>query len=133
MEIWTPAFPDIFSENNYDIELTNGDKNGLIITLLGEREKIRLYFGIITAFQMYEENLDGGGYSFDELKRFQENHCRDRVYKIKNGKFCEIVKKESLGLWNTLQNPLQYIIITGNYLVNIICDGEPKIKRTTLN
>ena len=97
MEIWTPAFPDIFSENNYDIELTNGDKNGLIITLLGERETIRLNFGIITAFQMYEENLNGGDYSFDELKRFQETHCRDRVYKIKKRQILRNCQKRIIG------------------------------------
>lgn len=133
MEIWTPAFPDIFSEDHYSIELINGDKNGLVITLCGEKEAIRLNFGIITAFQMYEENLNGGDYDFEELKRVQINHCRERVYEIRDGKFLSIVQNESMDLWDNLTNPKQYIIITENYSVNVICDGKPKIKKTTGN
>jgi len=128
MEKWIEVFNGVIPEGTYTAELKNGDENGLVIRLESEKTVVSIEFGLISAVRMLDEGIILQGLFDDiELNKYKSENFKNIIYKVINGDFERSVKKMSGEIYNVL-GMTQYLIITLNYVIEIISQTEPIIK-----
>lgn len=128
MEKWIEVCKGRIPNDIYVVRLENGEENGLLIKLEGNKYEVLLSFGIIPAMRMIEEGtLLMEGVSGEEMDKYSVDHFPNVIYQIEDGEFGGQVEKMYGQLYKILKLN-HYIIITLNYVIEIISDEVPTIE-----
>lgn len=127
MEKWTEILDGIIPLDNYQTNLMNGEDNGLIIELNGNKHKVVINFGVVKAVRMLDEGIvQNNLYSENEVERLKKSGFQNVIYEITDGEFEKQIENISEGLWDTF-DAKHYIVITQNYNIDIITECKPEI------
>ncbi|MFR3730503.1 hypothetical protein [Lacrimispora sp.] len=129
MEKWQEVFENKIPKAQYEILLENGEEKGLIINLISAGFKVQLDFGAVTAFRMLDEGIALNNLFKDEhVEHFRKIGFANVIYQVTGGEFDTFVKKIGDSLYEYLELK-HYVIISKNYIVEIITEWEPDIKK----
>lgn len=129
MENWKAALSGQIPKGNYTTELLNGEAEGLVLKLRSDQVEIVIHFGYVRAVRMLDEGLvQGQLYGETELAKFKSEEFPLVIYEISDGEFERRIRIVAGDMWATLVNPKHYIVITQNYNIDIITEGEPSVK-----
>lgn len=107
--------------------MQNGEKEGLVITLMSAMHKVYINFGAVSAVRMLDEGIVLNDLFNDEqIRVFRNKGFDNTIYQITNGEFDNFVKKTGGGLIDCL-NFKHYVVISLNFVVEIITEWEPDI------
>ena len=128
MENWHEVFTGQIPKELYQMQLINGEKQGLTIELSSANVCVMIKFGVVQAVRM----LDGGIvqkdlYSDTEIKRYKEDGFSNVIYEVQEGEFGKQINQIADGYGEYL-NLRHYVVITQNYNVDIITEWEPTVE-----
>lgn len=127
MEKWLPVFDKKIPKGKYETSLTNGEREGLVITLASSKQKVVINFGAVSAVRMFDEGVVLNDLFNDEqVKVFRNNGFENTIYQIIGGEFDGFFRKICGELYDCL-NFKHYIIISLDYIVEVITEWEPNI------
>ena len=128
MERWKEVFAGIIPKAVYQMQLINGEKQGLTIELSSGHTCVRISFGAVLAVRMLDEGIvQSGIYSDSEIQKYKRNDFQNIIYEVQGGEFAEQINKSSDGYGEVLKLR-HYVVITQNYNVDIVTEWEPKIE-----
>ena len=128
MEKWKEVFIGKIPKAIYQIQLTNGEKQGLVIELSSEQIHVIIKFGIVQAVRMLDEGIvQSNIYSDNEIAKYKGNGFQNIIYEVQEGEFVKQVRNisNSYGEFFDLKH---YVVITENYNVDIVTEWEPTIE-----
>ena len=117
MEKWKEVFVGIIPKAVYQVQLINGEKQGLTIKLSSSQTCVMINFGIV------QSNL----YSENEIRKYKDNDFQNIIYEVQDGEFSEQINQISDGYGEAL-NLKHYVVITQNYNIDIVTEWEPTIE-----
>lgn len=107
--------------------LQNGEREGLVITLMSAEHKVLINFGAVSAIRMLDEGIVLNDLFDDEqIRAFRKKGFDNIIYQITDGEFAGFIRKIDGGLSECL-NLKHYIIISLNYIIEIITEWKPEI------
>lgn len=128
MENWHEIFTGKIPKENYQMQLINGEKHGLIIELSSNRICVVIKFGIVYAVRMLDEGIvQNSVYCDDEIKKYKDNNFQNVIYEVQEGEFGKQINQISGGYGESL-SLRHYVVITSNYNVDVITGWEPTIE-----
>ena len=128
MERWTEVFVGKIPKAFYQMQLINGEKQGLTIELSNGCARVVIKFGIVLAVRVLDEGIvQSNLYSENEIQKYKAGDFQNIIYEVQDGEFAKQIKNISNGYGEVL-NLKHYIIITQNYNVDIITEEEPTIE-----
>ena len=128
MEKWHEVCAGIIPKDIYQMQLINGEKQGLIIELSGNHACVAIKFGIVQAVRMLDEGIvQSNLYSDSEMKRYKEDGFSNVIYEVQQGEFLKQIDQVSDGYGDIL-NLKHYVVITQNYNVDIVTEWEPTVE-----
>lgn len=127
MEKWKEIYKGSIPKDNYEVQVTNSEENGLIVKLKGMRYQVDVKFGVIHALRMLDEGIvQDGVYSNNEIGKLKKRNFENVMYELTDGEFEKTIRKMSAGIIDLLETR-HYVIITRNYNIDIITDWEPEL------
>lgn len=128
MERWKEVFIGKIPKAVYQMQLTNGEKQGLIIKLSNDHICVMIKFGVVQAVRMLDEGIvQSSLYCDKEIQKYKETGFQNVIYEVQDGEFSRCIKQISDGYGNAL-NLMHYVVITSNYNVDIVTEWEPTIE-----
>lgn len=128
MEHWLEIYKNEIPMGNYQSLVQNGEGLGFQIKLESNDNIVNISFGIVSAFRMLDEGVVlSGVFSKTEIDKYKKDNFSNIIYKIENGEFGNFIDNASSGLYNYL-NFTHYLIITMNYIIEVISRWEPNIE-----
>ena len=128
MEKWEEIFIGKIPKAVYQIQMLNGEKQGLIIELLSANVCVKIKFGMVQAVRMLDEGIvQNGLYSDTEIKRYKGDNFSNVIYKVQHGEFSKQINQISDG-YGEILDLKHYVVITQNYNVDIVTEWEPTIE-----
>lgn len=128
MEKWEEIFTGKIPKAVYQMQLINGERQGLTIELLSADVCVMIKFGVVQAVRMLDEGIvQSGLYSESEIKRYKEDSFSNVIYEVQQGEFAKQINQVSSGYGKVL-NLKHYVVITQNYNVDIVTEWEPTVK-----
>ncbi len=128
MEQWEEIYKSAIPVGKYQTLVKNGEDTGLIIKLEDNEYIVNIDFGIVSAFRMLDEGIALEGiFDENEISKHKKNNFSNTIYKIQDGEFGKFIKKSSNELYNYLDLK-HYVIITMNYIIEVISEWEPSIE-----
>lgn len=128
MEKWQEVFTGKIPKAIYQIQLINGEKQGLTIELSSNQVRVMIKFGMVQAVRMLDEGIvQSELYYENEIKKYKGDNFQNVIYEVQEGEFGKQVSEISDGYGEFL-NLKHYIVITENYNVDIITEWEPTIE-----
>ena len=128
MEKWQEAFIGKIPKELYQMQLINGEKQGLTIELSSNRTCVVIKFGIVQAVRMLDEGfVQSNLYCDNEIKKYKDDNFQNIIYEVQEGEFGKQINQISDGYGEYL-NLRHYVVITPNYNVDIITEWEPTIE-----
>lgn len=125
--MWKEVFERKIPKEKYEMLLQNGEKEGLIITLMSAECKVTINFGAVSAIRMLDEGIVLNDLFNDEsIRVFRNNEFDNTIYQIINGEFHGFVKRIGGELIDCFDFK-HYVIISLNFIVEIITEWEPTI------
>ena len=118
MEKWKEVFVGIIPKAVYQVQLINGEKQGLTIKLSSSQTCVMINFGMVQAVRMLDEGIV-------QSNLYSENEIRK--YEVQDGEFSEQINQISDGYGEAL-NLKHYVVITQNYNIDIVTEWEPTIE-----
>ena len=98
MERWKEVFAGIIPKAVYQMQLINGEKQGLTIELSSGHTCVRISFGAVLAVRMLDEGIvQSGIYSDSEIQKYKRNDFQNIIYEVHGGEFAEQINKISDG------------------------------------
>ena len=132
METWKKVFERKIPQEKYTMLLQNGEEKGLVVNLFSATYNVIIIFGAISAVRMIDEGVVLNGLFNDEqIDCFYDEGFENTIYQIEEGEFDIFVKGISGGLSDHLKLK-HYIVISMNYVVEIITEAEPDIYVSTV-
>lgn len=129
MEKWQEVFKNKIPEAQYEILLESGEEKGLIINLISAEYKVQINFGAVTAFRMLDEGIALNNLFNDEqVELLRKTGFPNVIYQLTGGEFDSFIKHIGDNLYEYLELK-HFIIISKNYIVEIITEWEPEIKK----
>lgn len=132
-EFWQDSFHGQIPREAYEIQLLQGEQQGLVIHLYGSAHHVTLDFGIVQAINVLDEGIqlhDLPRVTFVNQAELHRAGFRDTLYQVENGAYAAYVKAcMSAVLYEAMSLP-QYTLVTLNYVVEVICAAEPDITVT---
>ena len=132
-EFWQDRFQGRIPKENYEMQLLQGEQQGLAIHLYGSLHHVTLDFGNVQAINILDEGTllnDPPGVSFTNQAELHRAGFPDTLYQVENGAYAAYIKAcMSPNLYEAM-NLRQYALVTLNYVVEIICAAEPSITVT---
>lgn len=129
-EFWQNCFRDQIPRENYEIQLLQGEQQGLVIHLYGSFHHVTLDFGNVQAVNILEEGVllnDPPGMTFVNQSELHRAGFPNTLYQVENGAYAAYVKAcMGTDLYEAM-NLRQFTLVTRNYVVEIICGAEPTI------
>ena len=87
MEKWQEVFSGKIPKAVYQIQLINGEQNGLTIELLSNQARVMINFGIVQAVRMLDEGIvQSNLYSGNEAKKYKSNSFQNVIYEVQEAK-----------------------------------------------
>lgn len=127
METWKEVFVGKIPKGVYQMQMVNGEKQGLIIELSDDNVCVIIKFGMVQAVRMLDEGIvQGNLYSDNEIKKYKKSNFQNTIYEVQEGEFWKLINKFSGG-YGDIINLKHYIIITQNYNIDIVTEWEPTI------
>ncbi|MDF2804839.1 MAG: hypothetical protein K0S61_4744 [Anaerocolumna sp.] len=128
MEYWTEIYKNTIPLGEYQSLVQNGEDSGLLVKLESNHNIVNISFSIVSAFRMLDEGIILGEiFNSNEISRYKKDKFSNTIYKIEEGEFGDFIKKISNGLYTYL-DLTHYIIITMNYVIEVISKEEPIIE-----
>ena len=134
-EFWHDSFHGQIPRETYEMQLLQGEQQGLVVHLYGSLHHVTLNFGNVHAINILDEGVqlhDPPGVTFVNQS---ELHCAgfpDTLYQVENGAYAAYIKAcMSTDLYEAM-NLRQYTLVTLNYVVEVICGTEPIITITNI-
>ncbi|MBC1454525.1 hypothetical protein HB791_11270 [Listeria welshimeri] len=131
MEIWKDTFIKQIPKDEYTIDLNNGEEEGLKIVLNGENDchKVLLDFGAVSSYRLLDEGivLNENLFNQDEVEKYKKNNFQSTIYRIENGEFSKFINDISNDMFD-VYGMKHFIIITLNYVIEVVSSFEPTIK-----
>ena len=128
MENWHEVFIGKIPKELYQIQLINGEKQGLTIELSSNHTYVVIKFAIVQAVRMLDEGIvQNNLYCDNEIKKYKDNNFQNVLYEVHEGEFGKQINQISGGYGESL-NLRHYVVITSNYNVDIITEWEPTIE-----
>ena len=128
MEKWQEVFIGKIPKEPYQMQLINGEKQGLTIELSSNHTCVVIKFGIVQAVRMLDEGIvQSNLYCDNEIKKYKANNFQNVIYEVQEGEFGKQINQISNGYGEFL-NLKHYLVITPNYNVDIITEWEPTIE-----
>ena len=128
MERWKEVFVGTIPKAVYQIQLINGEKQGLTIELSSSQTYIMINFGMVQAVRMLDEGIvQSNLYSENEIQKYKDNDFQNIIYEVQDGEFAEQINQISDGYGEVL-NLKHYVVITQNYNIDIVTEWEPTIE-----
>lgn len=128
MENWHEVFIGQIPKELYQMQLINGEKQGLTIELSSASVCVMIKFGVIQAVRMLDEGIvQKDLYSDSEIKRYKEDGFSNVIYEVHEGEFGKQINQIADGYGEYL-NLRHYVVITLNYNVDIITEWEPTVE-----
>lgn len=128
MERWKEIFTGKIPKSVYQINLVNGEKQGLTIELSDSRVQVMIKFGMVQAIRMLEEGIvQRNLYCNNEIQKYKDCNFENVIYEVQDGEFLNQIKNISDG-YGEILDLKHYVIITRNYNVDIITEWEPTIE-----
>lgn len=128
MELWRKVFEGQIPKENYEMLLQNGEKSGLVITLSSTKYNVFINFGMVSAVRILDEGIALNDLFDDEqIKDYRKVQFDNTIYQIIDGEFDGFVRKIGGELYDYL-NFKHYIVISLNFIIEIITEWEPDIK-----
>lgn len=107
--------------------LQNGEQDGLVITLSSVRHNVFINFGAVSIIRMLDEGIVLNGLFDDkQIEEFRKYGFDNTIYQILDGELDGFVRKIGGDLRDCL-NFKHYIVISLNFIVEIITEWEPNI------
>jgi len=127
MEKWEEYLAGSIPKAKYEANIKLGEKNGLVIELLDDKNTIKIGFGNIISFRVLEEGyVQKDIYNVDELAKYKSEGFANMIYKVEGGKFAEDTKEIADGYMDFIDY-YHFIIITQNYNIDIVTEFLPEI------
>jgi hypothetical protein len=127
MECWEEINKGIIPIGKYQTLIKNGEESGLFIQLESKEFIVNINFGVVSAFRMLDEGIVMEGlFRENEILEYKKDNFSNTIYKIYEGEFGNLIRNVSKDLYDAY-GLKHYIIITMNYLLEIITDCEPNI------
>lgn len=128
MEKWKEVFVGKVPKAVYQIQLLNGEKQGLIIELLSNQMRVMIKFGMVQAVRMLDEGIvQSNLYSDIEIQKYKDNNFENVIYEVQEGEFGKQINKISSGYGEVLKLR-HYVVINQNYNIDIVTEWEPTIE-----
>ena len=128
MEYWKEIFKDMIQEDYYEVKLINGEEYGLIIKFQGKYNAFSVKFGEVKAVRMIDEGIvQTDIYSENEVQKYKKEKFKNMIYEVVGGQFKDEIKSISEGYLDVM-DVKHYVIVTMNYNIDIISEGEPEIE-----
>ncbi len=125
---WEEIYIGIIPIAKYQTIVKNGEGSGLFIKLESNEYIANIDFGIVSAFRMLDEGIVLEElFDESEISKYKKNNFSNTIYKIENGEFGRFIKKISNELYDYLDLK-HYIIVTMNFVIEIISEWEPSIE-----
>ena len=110
------------------VQLINGEKQGLTIKLSSSQTCVMINFGMVQAVRMLDEGIvQSNLYSENEIRKYKDNDFQNIIYEVQDGEFSEQINQISDGYGEAL-NLKHYVVITQNYNIDIVTEWEPTIE-----
>ena len=132
-EAWRSPFQGLIPKDKYEIQLIQGEEKGLVIHLYGQHSHIILDFGIAQAVNILDEGVQLApppGVCCQTQKELHRSGFPDTLYHVENGAYAAYIQACMTRELYEAMNLRQYNLVTLNYVVEIICVGEPTITIT---
>ncbi len=128
MERWKEIFVGKIPKAVYQIQLINGEEQGLTIRLSSNQTCVMIKFGIVQAVRMLDEGIvQSNLYCDKEIQKYKDNGFENIIYEVQDGEFAKQINQISVGYWEVL-NLKHYVVITQNYNIDIATEWEPTIE-----
>jgi hypothetical protein len=133
MEKWIDRFSGVIPHKAYDyfVNIRSGEEDGLIIELeytKNDKERVIIDFSSTKAMRIAEEGMYLTGiFEDEEIGKYKKDEFDSVIYEIQDGDFGNLLKSTSAGLYDYF-NMKHYIIITLNFVIEVINGTDPKIK-----
>ena len=134
-EFWQDCFRDQIPRETYEMQLIQGEQQGLMVHLSGSLQHVTINFGNAQAVNILDEGVqlhDPPGLTLVNQAELQHAGFSDTLYQVENGAYAAYVKAcTGTNLYEAM-NLRQYTLVTLNYVVEIICAAEPIITITNI-
>ena len=128
MERWQEVFVGKIPKGTYQMQILNGEKQGLVIELFSKHTHVIIKFGMVQAVRMLDEGIvQSNLYSDAEIKKYKKDNFENVIYEVKDGEFGKQIYEISDG-YGELLNLKHYVVISQNYNVDIVTEWEPEIE-----
>lgn len=130
-ETWNEVGKDKIPFGVYETISIHNHKLETTIVLSNSIDCVKIKFGQVIAMRMLEKKLIPDSlYSDNKRKKFAEDKFEHVMYQIENGEFSRAIKKnenkrEPVGSINRNH----YIMISSNYVIEVLAETEPDIIR----
>lgn len=130
-EIWNEVGKDKIPFGVYETISIHNHKLETTIVLSNSTDCVQIKFGQVIAMRMLEKKvIPDSLYSDDKRKKFAEDKFEHVMYQIENGEFSRLIKenenkREPIGSINRKH----YIIISSNYIIEVLAETEPDIRK----
>ena len=134
-EFWQDRFHGRIPKQNYEMQLLQGEQQGLVIHLYSAFHHVTLDFGNVQAIHILDEGTllnDPLGVSFTNQADLHRAGFSDTLYQVENGAYAAYLKAYMGTDLYEAMNLRQYTLVTLNYVVEIICAAEPTITVTNI-
>lgn len=115
------------------MRLIQGEKKGLVIHLYGQHCHVTLDFGITQAVNILDEGVQLApppGVCFQNQQELHQAGFPDTLYHVENGAYAAYIQACMTRALYDAMKLRQFNLVTLNYVVEIICCGEPAITVT---
>lgn len=128
LETWHEAFPGSIPLDTYTLHLQHGERQGLTILLEGNSHNVALTFGNVQAANILDESIQLGGPGIRNHTQLRSSSFAATLYLVENGCYAAHIKSlMSADLYEAF-NLRQYVLVTLNYVVEIVTGFEPLIQ-----
>lgn len=128
MEEWKIVYKEIIPKDDYQVWVQNSDEFGLTVKLGSKKYDINIFFGGGASIRMLEESMIPPSlFSSKEINIHTQNNFSNTIYEITDGDLDTLTREALIDLYDILDIK-HYVLITMNYVIEIITEHEPKIE-----
>lgn len=128
MEEWKIVYKNIIPKDDYQVWIQNSEEFGLIVKLGSKKYDINIFFGGGASIRMLEESMIPPNlFSSKEINIHKQGNFPNTIYEITKGSFSTLVRDSLVDLYDILDIK-HYVLITMNYVIEIITEYEPEIE-----
>ena len=122
MESWKEVFTGKIPKAVYQLQMINGEEQGLEIELSSANVRVLIKFGIVQAVRMLDEGIvQEKLYSDAAIKKYKDDNFSNVIYEVQHGEFAGQISEISGG-YGEILGLKHYVLITQNYNIDIVTE-----------